>query len=284
MTTIAGGRRHAVSVEELKRAWDAIQAGRFRHPADDHSAPSTLRGTPQAPAWEPAPGEAVLPVVGCVGSCGATTVALALATASESRARVIECASATTSGLPAASTAELGPDLSGRWLRGTRGEVLLERAAGALAAVGDVPVPSESECPVEVTVLDIGWELAHVMAAGSWLSGQVTRAATVMLVTTATVPGLRRLEAALDVLAGTPVLAAVVGPARRRWDRAVEHGAGPLTRALDHAGHLTAVPRDRALAVAGLTPQPLPAPLLAAASHLLRLAAAGIATKGTHPE
>ena len=280
MTTATGEPRAAVSVEELKRAWHAVQAGRFRR------SPATTRPAAcQATVWEPPSSERVLPVVGCVGSCGASALALALATASGGRARVIECSSATASGLAGASTAELGPDASG-WTRGTRGEVVLERTGDVLAGVGEVPVPSAPPHPVEVSVLDVGWELGQVVAAPSWLGDQVAQAAAVVLVTTATVPGLRRLEAALDLLTGsavgtgsgaatgTAVLAAVVGPRRRKWAKPVQHAAGPLTRAVDRDGHLVEVPRDPVLAVAGLTPRPLPASLLTCATDLLRLTAA----------
>ena len=92
-----------------------------------------------------------------------------------------------------------------------------------------------------------------------------------VLVTTATVPGLRRLEGALELLAGTSTCAAVIGPKPKKWPRPVGYSAGPRTRALDAAGRLVDVPADRALAIAGLDATPLPTPLLAAASTLLRL-------------
>ena len=65
-------------------------------------------------------------MVRCASAYGATTFALALATAANTDARVVECSSATTSGLAAASTAELGAHPSG-WVQGSRGEVLLQR-------------------------------------------------------------------------------------------------------------------------------------------------------------
>ena len=104
-----------VAVEELLRAWHAVQDGAFRHPARPQDvAPATPIATVAMPKpaerWTPTSGELVVPVVGAAGSCGATTVALALATVVEGRARVVECASASLSGLAAASTAELGAD------------------------------------------------------------------------------------------------------------------------------------------------------------------------------
>ena len=72
-----------VAVEELRRAWHAVQDGAFRHPARPQDvAPATPIATVAMPKpaerWTPTSGELVVPVVGAAGSCGATTVALAL--------------------------------------------------------------------------------------------------------------------------------------------------------------------------------------------------------------
>ena len=95
------------------------------------------------------------------------------------------------------------------------------------------------------------------------------------LAATATVPGLRRLEAALAMLrnTGSPgtAVAAVLGPARRKWPRAVAHSTGPLTTALADAQRLVVVPTDPKLAKSGLDGDPLPARLLEAATRLLHL-------------
>ena len=131
MTQTLGGRRAAVSVDELKRAWSALQAGRFRTRAGAIREPGQPAPPPAGNRWEPGLGERVLPVIGCVGSCGASTIALALAGSAAFPARVVECSSVTASGLVAASTAELGLHESG-WTRGTRDGVLLERASKVL--------------------------------------------------------------------------------------------------------------------------------------------------------
>jgi hypothetical protein len=274
-------RRAAVSVDELKRAWCAVQAGRFRsgatHDMRQPAAPPAGKG------WEPGPGERVLPVIGCAGSCGASTIALALADASAAPARVVECSSVTASGLAAASTAELGLHESG-WRRGTRDGVLLERAGDVLVSIAEVPTPSTPDRPIGLTVLDVGWEIGQVLTTPAWLVAQVRSADLVVLVTTATVPGLRRLEGALELLAGTSTCAAVIGPKRKKWPRPVGYSAGPLTRALEAAGCLVDVPQDRALAITGLDATPLPAPLLDAAATLLRLLPAADTTmKGNTP-
>jgi len=278
-----GVRRAAVSVNELKAAWNAVQAGRFRiggGATRDLRAPASQ---PAGKAWEPGPGERVLPVIGCAGSCGASTISLALAGAAALPARVVECSSVTASGLAAASTAELGLHESG-WTRGIRDGVLLERASDVLVSIQEVPTPSAPDRIIGLTVLDVGWEIGQVAATPAWLGGQVRGADLVVLVTTATVPGLRRLEGALDLLAGTSTCAAVIGPKRKKWSRPVACSAGPRTRGLEAAGRLVDVPEDRALAITGLDATPLPASLLQAAATLLRLLpSAGTTMKGDTP-
>lgn len=270
MTQTLGARRAAVSVDELKRAWSAVQAGRFR---TGNGVIRELREPVVQPAgteWEPGPGERVLPVIGCAGSCGASTMSLALAGAAAFPARVVECSSVTASGLVAASTAELGLHESG-WTRGTRDGVLLERVSNVLVSIQEVPTPSIPDRIIGLTVLDVGWEIGQVAATPAWLGEQVRGADLVILVSTATVPGLRRLEGALGLLAATSTCAAVIGPKPKKWPRPVGYSAGPRTRALEAAGRLVNVPQDRALAIAGLDATPLPTPLLAAAAALLGL-------------
>jgi hypothetical protein len=259
--------RPAVSVAELQRAWHAVKSGQFRPVVQGESptAQSPRGGT--VSSWTPGRDEWVLPVVRCAGAYGATTFALALATAANTDARVVECSSATTSGLAAASTAELGAHPSG-WVQGSRGDVLLQRTGVALASLHDVPSPMRAEKST-LTVLDAGWELGQVLNTPSWLAVQLSQAAAVIVVTCATVPGLRHLEGALALLDGTPTVVAVVGPPRKRWPKPVEHTAGALTRAADQAGRLVVIPWDPRLAVAGLDSTPLPGTLLDAAAAVL---------------
>lgn len=255
-----------VGVDELRRAWLAVQAGDFRR-----SHPKQRAVAPAAPAaaveWTPASDELVIPVVGAAGSCGATTVALALATAVNGPARVVECASASLSGLAAASTAELGADDHG-WVHGTRDHVRLCRADGVRATSDTVPSPSPTDVPV-VTVVDLGSQLAQVLAGHGWLNSLLVDARTVVVVARATVPGLRRLESSLQLLDADRAVAAVLGRPHRRWPRAVAHTVGAHTGSLIDSGRLVEIPEDRTLAVHGLTPDPLPAPLLTAAGVLL---------------
>src|SRR5450631_1185597 len=263
-------RRAAVSVNELKAAWNAVEAGWFRTGTGGSHDPRERAPLPGGKGWEPGPAEQVLAVIGCAGSCGASTIALALAGAAGSSARVVECSTAGASGLAAASTAELGLHESG-WTCGTRNGVLLERASSVLVSVQEVPTPSVPDRPIALTVLDIGWEIGQVLVTPGWLGGQVRGADLVVLVTTATIPGLRRLESALDLLAGTSTCAAVIGPKPKKWPRPVAYSAGPRTRALEAAGRLVDVPEHRALAITGLDATPLPSSLLQTAAALLRL-------------
>ena len=63
-----------VGVDELRRAWHALQEGQFRTRAPrPPQAPSARRPEVPASAWKPT--EPVLPVIGCVGKAGATTAA-----------------------------------------------------------------------------------------------------------------------------------------------------------------------------------------------------------------
>lgn len=246
-----------VGVDEVLRAHRSLMAGDFRrHPP----RPRSRTG------WNPA--EPVLPVVGAAGGTGSSTLALALAMAAAGR--VVECASPTASGLVAAPTAELGRHDSG-WLQGTRDTVLIERPAALLATVGDLPAPTTPTDTPPLTVVDVAWELGQVLAAPSWVADLLRHSPSVVVTATATIPGLRRLEVALSMLAHTLSVAAVLGPRRRKWARAVALSAGPLTTELIRGGRLVEVPTDARLSARGLDSHALPTSLLHAATDLLHL-------------
>ena len=179
-----------VGVDELKRAWDAVNAGEFRTGAGAGKGPRG-RGTAAADDWSPAAGEHTIAVIGSAGSVGASTVALAAGLAAAAPVRVIECCSVTASGLAAASTAELGLHPTD-WRQGKRDHVLLERASEVLAGVDEIPLPTEAENETQLTILDIGWEAGQLLATDCWLAEAVRTADQLVLVTTATVPGMRR--------------------------------------------------------------------------------------------
>lgn len=257
-----------VSVAELRRAWLAVQAGHFSQPAP--GLPMASRRTlASTEVWMPSPGEEVLPILGCTGWAGATAFAVALATASGRSARVVECASASTTGPAAASMTELGHDPTG-WTLGVRGGVRLERSTIRSPDPEAIPRPLEAEDP-GLTVLDVGHPVDQVLTCAGWLTRVLAEAGCPVLVTRASVPGLRRLESCLDALGHRPVVAAVLGPPLRRWPRQVTASLGLLTRSVVDAKRLVSIPEDRGLAVRGLTSAPLPPALLAAASEALLL-------------
>ena len=243
----------AHSVAELRDAWRAIEAGEFTHgPRSTPVAPGT------ATVWTPSSSEQVVAVVGCAGGVGASTVALALATATGVPARVVECCSPLASGFSAAANAELGTE--GPWRRGSRGDVLLERPVTSDAIV---PVPTESA--VEWTFVDTNWTALSGSRTG-WPESLVRTLDDIVLVTNATVPGVRRLESCAEVL-GRDALGVVVGHAVKRWPRPVKVAAAGIPARV----HIADFPLDPRLQVTGLTPDPLPAPLLKAAQNVLAL-------------
>ncbi len=257
-----------VSVAELRRAWHAVQDGRFRGRAASSSG-FNLDAPTTSTTWTPAGGEEVLVVLGCAGSVGATTVAVAIGSAVEGAARVVECAPLPRSGLAAACDAELGVHPSG-WVQGTRGgRLVLLRRGDPAPDPADVPLPPETEGAV-VTVVDAGlvWPTLH---GSGWVSGLVGSASQLVLVGRLSVPGLRQLEGCLDLLGTDRVAVAVGGPPRSRWPRQVACTAGPLLRRVEADGRLVCVPWDRQLALQGVTAEVLPRPVLAAGRELLGL-------------
>jgi hypothetical protein len=286
-----------VSVEELQRGWAAIQAGCFRPgrriPAGafDLGNSAALTAAPgDGEAWAPA--EPVVTVVGCAGSSGASTLALAIALAAPSqgrgqRVRVVECAPAIASGLAGASSAELGPAADTGWQRGTRreqfeqtvSEVVLERATQTWSTPLEVALPADPVGSLALTVLDVSWPTRQLLAgADCWLRQHLETTTCLVAVTRATVPGILALEGSLEILArhhqqpgAVTTVAAVLGPRGRRWPKPVAHAAGPLTRALAAAGLLIDVPVDPGLAVAGVGSAPLPRPVLASGAAVARL-------------
>lgn len=266
-----------VTVDELRRAWHAVSTGEFRNapvPGLDAGADHSPRGrgADAETAWSPAAGEHTIVVLGCAGSVGASTVALATGLAAVAPARVVECCSVTASGLAAATNAELG--LHPRaWRQGWRDHVLLERASRVLTGVDQVPLPPAAEHEHQLTILDVGWETGQLLATDCWLADAVRTADRVVLVTTATIPGMRRLGVAIDLLAThwqpERLAVAVRGPRRKKWPRGLEHAGSPAVRRVLDADRCVEIPNVRGLDVNGLDSRPLPAPLLPAARRLL---------------
>jgi len=285
-------RTRQPSVEELQRAYMAAVAGEFAVPARRipltsrfgrpvggfTAAGERLTGLPGGADAPVSRGAATLtgPVVLVLAAhsgAGASTVALALSEAwalNGTPTRLIECADPARSGVAAATDAELGEDGFG-WRRGRRqGGVEVDRPAGLVRAVEEVPAAR----PVEVTagggartVVDAGWPVRDVLHGDGWVS-ELLHAARVVLVCRVTVPAVRQAEQVLAALPATTTVAAV-GPAR--WPGAVVGTCGPLLRAAREAGRVVPVPHDRGLELTGPAAGPLPKQLASAGRALTGL-------------
>ena len=254
------------SAAELQQAWRALTSGEYALGSANggYAVSSNRAGSPAG--WVPAAGETVLPLFGCPGSFGATTVAVAIATVAGERSRVVECCPPAASGLAAAADAELGVDGSG-WRRGRRGGVVLDRCADIAQSVPDVPPPAE--CDAGLTVVDVCWDPTVVLASSSWLADVVRRAPTVVAVAAATAPALRQLDVLAALLHPVRLLVVAVGQPVRRWPAAGRRTVGPVAEAALVEGRLVTVPIVRRWAATGLTADPLPARILTAVAPLL---------------
>lgn len=208
---------------------------------------------------------------------GASTTALALAGALAEHAQVqlVEYADPARSGLFSASTLELGVE-DVWWRRGRRGRLDVFRLA--LPADGQLPPPPKTEHPQRLLVVDAGWSLTVAL-----LDSQVRFLATQLAVvaTRVTVPAVRQTEQLLAVLGGDVVVAAV---GQARWPRIVEASCGPRLNELRSRGRVVQVPVDRWLETTGLTADPLPKKVAAAARALAVLLPVGPPSEHRHPD
>lgn len=260
--------RRPVPVGELLDAWHAVMRGDFRRGATRPTTPTTVPTDPTPTVWQPAGGETPVLVVGCGGSSGASTVALLLAHAA-GRARVVECAPGSCSGLAGASEAELGEVADG-WVQGSRGDVLIQRRSDPLMGAAAVPAPPLAIGEGGVTVVDCWWEFGQVLASPGWLGDLARSCPRVVLVARGSVPGLRRLETCLAMAGGGRCRVLVTGVTERRWPRHVEASMGPLARQLRASGHLYCLPDHPGLSLSGITPAALPKSFDPTASLLLK--------------
>lgn len=256
---------------EVLAAARALSAGEFRQgPARPRPAVRPAVD-PSVPAgWSPEAGERLVVVAGCGGGAGASTVALGVAQAA-GVARVVETCTRAASGLVAATSAELGE--TDGWLRGTRGPVVVERRGDRLSAPQMIPAPLPAGVPV--TVVDSSWDLDLLVQADGWLAEAVRGVPGLILTARPTIASARRLEAAVGLCGPARTVAVLVG-AGRRLPRELTASFGPELRGLAAAGRLLTVPFDAGLALTGLTPDVLPAAVVAACSRVLETL-----TKGT---
>jgi hypothetical protein len=249
-----------VAVDELTRAYRAVTLGEFR------TGSRRVGLSADAGGWGPTDGEHVVAVVGCLGGAGSSTVALGIASAAED-ARVVECCTVAASGLAGVSSAELGLSPDG-WVQGSRGPVLVERRGERIESPAHCPTPSGASR--SLTVLDCGWDVDLLVGDDGWLGATIRNVPAAVVVTRPTVPGMRRLEAAVGLLGLSRVCGVVVG-VERRWPRPVVQALGPSGRALRADGRLIGLPHDPTLAMEGPTSEPLPTPILAGCSVVLTL-------------
>lgn len=257
MTTTTTRTTRPVTVAELQRAYRDVLDGRFRrHPIRTPPADETWHG----PA---------LPVVGASTGSGASTFALALATAA-GHARLVDCAGP-ASALAGAATAELGHHHDG-WVRGRRGQVLLERPAAPVATAH--PPTTPEDYIGAMAVIDIAAPLETVLAGHSWVADLLRRPGPIVVTATTTVPGFRRLEQTLTLLRHRDVVVTTGSPSRRHRDRAAAHAWDQVCAAHDLRGRVVTVPLDPRLHVHGIDSTPLPAGVLRTARHALSLTTA----------
>lgn len=269
-------------VEELQAAVEALAAGQFRDlgrlepPAQPMMAKGADVPTQLSEVVQWVTPRQVLPVLGVSGSCGVTSLTLALATVLPP-ARVVECCSMSATGLAEAATAELGTDAQG-WSNGSREQVLLSRATRVITGPETLPVPAVLDSP-GVDLLDVGWRLEQLTATSGWLAHQVQHAPTVVIAATASVPSLRRLENTLaDLPAAATTVLAVRSLGPKRLPAQVRSAMGARTQAHLDRGAWVDIPHEKDLAERGLSGSPLPRPLLNAAHQISRLTGAGSTT------
>lgn len=252
-----------VHIGELAAAWLAVQRGDFRSPGLRRAVTDDTAATG---SWQPAQGELPIVVAGCAGSAGASTVALLLASAAAGR--VVECAPKGSSGLAGAATAELGETGDG-WIEGRRDATLVQHRGDNPDRPDAIPVPLTGQ-PSGVSVIDCWWPFPQLLAGSGWLADLVRRCPRIVLVTKMSIPAMQRLETHLGLAGVDRCWAVAAGAPSRRWPKPVEHAMGPSTRTLSNEGRLVTLPHDPALAVTGVTTEPLPRSLEPPVARLLK--------------
>ncbi|TQN44068.1 hypothetical protein FHU33_3550 [Blastococcus colisei] len=273
---LSRGPVRPMSVEAMRSAVIAVRAGAFDGaPAATDVVAQVAATRPTVPP--PSIGDldrAAVVVLPAHAGAGASTVALAVAEGLSAYrpVQLVEYADPHRSGLAAASSSELGVDESG-WHRGRRNRIDLARRATDRRSVDELSAPpSAGTDPSEgdgLLVIDVGWPVAEMLSGSGWTRA-LQGGARLVVVCRVTVPAVRQTEHVLGVLE-VPAVVACVGSGR--WPGMVAASCGPALRAARAAGRVVPVPVDRRLAIAGLTPDPLPRPVAAAGRALASLLA-----------
>lgn len=200
-----------------------------------------------ARAWMPSRSESDrlgLCIDGAHPGAGASTVAVALTDVLGSRRDVTLIDAALDGEIGASEGIEIRVELGMRgWMGGRR---------GAARIVQPVDSPSGTDDPQGNVIVDV----AH----GGWDVD--------VLVCRATVPSVRKAELILE--RAHPLAVAVVGASK--WPAPVRSSLGPAMQAAWSVEDVVFFPYESALAVNGLTAEPLPVSTLRAANRLLDLA------------
>ena len=273
---LSRGTARPMSVEAMRSAVIAVRAGAFDGLAAAHDVVAQVAATHPTvppPSIGDLGGPAVVVLPAHAGA-GASTVALSVAEALSGYrpVQLVEYADAHRSGLAAASSSELGVDESG-WHRGRRNHIDLARLATDRRSVDTLPPPPSAGTDVSagdgLLVIDVGWPVTGMLSGPGWTTA-LQGGTQLVVVSRVTVPAVRQTEHVLGMLE-VPAVVACVGSGR--WPGMVTASCGPALRAARAAGRVVPVPVDRRLAIAGLTPDPLPRPVAAAGRALARLLA-----------
>ena len=252
------------AVDELKRAWHAVTVRRLPHRHRTRGAargrgprPRDRRGSRQ-PASTPSRSSAAPARSAPAPSPWPPASPPPVRSGSSSAAR------STASGLAAASTAELGLHPTD-WRQGKRDHVLLERPARCWPTSTRCPCRPRPRHETQLTILDVGWEAGQLLATDCWLADGRPRPPTRSSWSPpATIPGMRRLGVALDLLSThwqpEQIAVAVRRPAPQEVAPRTRARRRPAVRRALDADRCVEIPEDRELAVNGLDSRPIPAP------------------------
>lgn len=190
-------------------------------------------------------------VIAAHPGAGASSIAVsmldALVACGEANATLVDLASPDESGLLGAAEREVESSRP-EWRSGRRGTARILRRSTSLVPTTDWPVDETGR-----TIFD---------------GGPLHRGLPVVVVCRATLPSIRRAEAAIAACPEGPVVAVV---AANRWPRTIVASLGPGLASAADAHRVVFVPHRRVLELNGVDAEPLPAKVLAAGVRLVEL-------------